>query len=324
MKRRRSPGNSVLVFVLAQTSWTALVGLWIAWYVTNAISLRRASPVLTAPMIIQGFNLVTLVLGLFFLGALVIGVTLIFFALTQQVRINRTYDDFIGSVTHELKTPLASLRLHLETLLRRETDAGLRTRLYGFMLGDTERLERLVTTILGVARVEGGTIWKDFEVHPADELFPDLVLKSASDLKLPKGVLVVEGEVDGQIKADPGLVKMVFDVLIDNAVKYSAGPPRVIVRLSSTPRSIALDFTDNGIGIPKESQKRIFAKFYRIDRPDSPVVRGTGLGLFWAREIVQLHHGSLRVQSRGVGLGSTFHVSLPLARERSAMKATGR
>jgi signal transduction histidine kinase len=183
------------------------------------------------------------------------------------------------------------------------------------MLGDTERLERLVTTILGVARVEGGTLWKDFELHPAGELFADLATKSASDLKLPEEVLTVEGELEGRVKADPGLIKMVFDVLIDNAVKYSSGSPRVVVRLSSTPRSICLEFIDNGIGIPKESLKRVFAKFYRIDRTDSPVVRGTGLGLYWAREIVLLHHGSIRVQSRGVGLGSTFQVTLPLARE---------
>lgn len=314
MKRRRNLGSSILVFVLAQTAWTCLLGLWIAWYVTNTISLRSAARVLTAPLVIQGFNLATLVVGLFLLGALLIGVTLIFTWLVQQVQLNRVYDDFIGSVTHELKTPLASVRLHLETLNRLEIAGPVRERLQGYMLGDIERLERLVTTILGVSRIETRKVRQSFDPVAAADLFPALVVRSARDFKIPDEALEVTGAVRGFLRADSGLLRTVVETLLDNAVKYSEQAPRLRLELSSSRRAAVIELSDNGIGIPKNDLNRVFSKFFRVSRPDSPVVTGTGLGLYWAREIIEMHRGRIRMLPRRPGSGSTVRIELPLMR----------
>ncbi len=314
MKRKRRLGNSILVFVLAQTAWTCLLGLWIAWYVANTISLRTAAKVLTEPMVIQGFNLVTLVVGLFLLGSLLIAITLIFFSLTQQVKINRTYDDFIGSVTHELKTPLASIRLHLETMNRRRLDEGRMRHLADLMLADAERLERLVSTILGVARIEHRKSLRGLAPIAASDFLPAIILRAAHDLKLPEKSFQVVGTAAGYIKADSEMLKTVFDILIDNALKYSPVEPTLKANIVTADRSLTVELSDNGIGIPKESLKKVFWKFYRVDRSDSPTVKGTGLGLYWAREIIIMHRGTIRATSRGLNLGSTIRIELPLVR----------
>lgn len=323
MKSRRHSRNLVLVFVLAQAAWTALLGLWIALYVTNMISLRSVTEALTNLIALKGFNLVMLVLGLFLLGALLIGITLIFVSLTRQVRVTRMYDEFIGSVTHEFKTPLASIRLHLETLQCRELNRTTQGKILNYTIDDADRLDRLVTTILGISRLEHRDSRQILSPRDAGDLFPSLVLKSARDCRFPVDRLTVSGSATGRVAADPAFLKLIFDVLIENALKYctTEAGPQLAVNCTRESRRLVISFSDNSMGIPRDALRRVFNKFYRVERSDSPSVQGTGLGLYWAQQIAQLHRGKIIAASEGIGRGSVFTLYLPLLRRDKEQEA---
>jgi len=289
-----------------------LLGLWITWYVANVISAGKAGLVAgRSPL----FDLTTtvFVLGLVFLCTLLVGLTLIFISLARQVNINKTYDNFIASVTHELKSPLASIRLHLETLAFRSVDGKRAAGLLGLMVRDADRLESLINTILEIASFEKQEVKQKLETYSAEELIQELVEQAMADFQIQDWAMDVHGCRDACIKVDPHAIKRVIDILVDNAVKYSVGPAVLRLRCFAHRRRFVVEFSDQGIGIPKESLRKIFRKFYRVEHRASPNVKGTGLGLFWASEIVRLQRGSIVAESDDGG-GALFRITLPLSR----------
>jgi signal transduction histidine kinase len=217
-------------------------------------------------------------------------------------------------MTHELKSPLASIQLYLETLNEKRIPGKKRKEFLGLMMQDTSRLNNLIVSILEIAGLEQKRIAHHFEVAAAEPLIRGLVREAIEQFKLPRNAIRIAGSAACRIVTDRNALKIVFNNLIDNAVKYSTGSARIDVRLGFSPKILWVEFRDQGIGISVTDQKRIFDKFLRLYDPHVPSVKGTGLGLYWVKEIMRLHHGRVSVTSDGENKGSTFRIELPVYR----------
>ena len=304
--------NPILVFVLAQLAWFALLGLWIYWYVSNYIIFTEVGEKLYPQLVFSSKNITALVGGLVLLVAIATGMSLIFGRLNQQLKLTGMYDNFIASVTHELKSPLASLQLYLETLQSRNVPPARQEEFLKLMLQDAGRLQRLIDSILEISHLEEKRTIYRFQVCAAEPLVRDLVAEAAEQFRLSPEAVEIRGRAPCTCRVDRDALKLVFSNLIDNAVKYSPGSARICVTMACAGRRLTLEFADQGIGISAADRKQVFKKFRRLYQPDSPSVKGTGLGLYWVREIVSAHRGKVSVRGREGRQGAAFTVELPV------------
>jgi len=303
---------NVLLFVVAQVAFFLLLGLWIYWYVNNYVLLSLVKP----DGVSETTNIVALVSGLILLIVLSVILSLIFIYLNRQLNINRLYDTFIANVTHELKSPLASIQLYLETMQKRNIPTDKQNEFIFLMLNDIERLNRLINSILYLSALEKKKMAKkmahDYHIYLADEIIHSVLKETITQFKLDEKTVHISGSASGKCVADRFWLKIVFDNLTDNAIKYSDDPLNIKIHLSSSFKHIIITFSDNGIGMARKNLNKIFQKFHRITDPQSPNVKGTGLGLFWVKEIIEYHAGSISVESPGLGQGTTFTIRLPI------------
>jgi len=249
-------------------------------------------------------------------GLIIAGLIVYTVFLVMEIKRNEEHDSFINAVTHELKTPIASIRLYLETLQSREVNDGQRREFYNIMLADAERLHNTVNQVLkaGVLREKPGASGARTAVVDlaalARECVELAVLRhhlqpSAVELQIQQGAsLLVLGDVEE--------LRTVLTNLVDNAVKYSGPEVRVVVAVvSPAPHSVWVRVVDRGVGIPKRQLKRIFNRFYRVQPLGVKAVKGTGLGLYIVRSIARAHGGRAFAHSEGEGRGATFTVELP-------------
>ncbi len=302
----------ILVFVLAQIAWFSLLSLWIYWYVSNYILLSELRENVTTETLMQSNHIGALVSGIILMIAISVGMSLIFIYLTRQVNLTRLYDNFISNVTHELKSPLSAIQLYLETLKKRNVPLKTREEFITTMLQDTERLNKLITSILDVAGLEQKKLAYKFEIYNADEIFQQLLTETASAYKLESKSFKVNGQLFGEIVIDQRALKIVINNLVDNAIKYTEDFADITVTLSQDNKYFNIEISDRGIGLSGADQKRIFKKFERIYKPDSPNVKGTGLGLYWVKEILKSHGGQILVYSAGRNRGTSFRIELPI------------
>jgi signal transduction histidine kinase len=301
----------ITVFVLAQLAWFGLLGLWIYWYVTNYILITEVEKQLFPQLVLNTPNIAALVGGLILLVTISTAMSFIFGKLNQQLNLTRMYDQFIANVTHELKTPLASIQLYLETLNFREVPRQRQSEFMSLMMQDVSRLDTLINSILEITRLEEKRSIYNLGTYNADSLVQELIGEAKDRFKLPDDSIEVRGKAPCLLRADRNAMKVVLNNLIDNAIKYSPEPVHITLSLAYTQKRFNLEFKDRGIGISGENQREIFKKFRRISNPESPSVKGTGLGLYWVKEIIRNHRGSIAVSSEGQNRGSTFHIELP-------------
>ncbi|MFH1046715.1 MAG: HAMP domain-containing sensor histidine kinase [Patescibacteria group bacterium] len=234
---------------------------------------------------------------------------------TRETEMDRMKTDFINVAVHQLKTPLAALKWSVELL----SEATKESKLSGdeeTMIGDigevTQRLNQLVTALLNVARVESGRLTVDPKPTDLGVLATDVIAenKSAANLKQQTVTLSV---ADGlpQISVDPLLVREVFKNLLTNAIKYSPKERPIEVHIGKQGGEIVCAVKDHGYGIPFADQKRVFHRFFRAENAASQTEDGTGLGLYFAKQIVDVSGGRLWFESTE-GVGTTFYFSLPL------------
>lgn len=314
MKIKTARYYHILVFIAAQIAWLLVLGLWIYRWVASYILINQVVENSPEGLPTESSNLLGLVGGLALLAAVQVGMSMNFRRLNIHFNLNRMYDNFIANVTHELKSPLASIQLHLETLGHREVPPARQKEFIELMSRDVKRLDSLINTILVIPGMEQKKIAYEFHVHGAENLVRGLVREAEEQFQPGKGAIQVRGRAPCRCVVDRNAFLIVLNNLIDNAIKYSPPPLHLTVSMACSSRWFVLKVTDRGIGIAPGDQKKVFEKFHRIDRPDSPSVKGTGLGLYWIREIVQAHGGRITLQSAGHGTGSTFRIELPIYR----------
>lgn len=259
---------------------------------------------------------VVLVFGIIFFALIIAGMVVNTIFLVRELRRSEQHDSFINAVTHELKTPVASIRLHLETLQRRALEEGQKQEFYRLMLSDTDRLTETVEQVLRAGRAGDRKAGREKTEVDFRKVVRDCMDATRTRHHLqPEALRYEEASSNGSGLRVRGsaedLRTAVFNVL-DNAIKYSGENVDVRVRLETPDeKRIVLRVQDQGVGIPADDVKRIFRRFYRVTHRSLAHVKGTGLGLFIVKAIANKHGGKVFAESEGEGRGTTIILELP-------------
>lgn len=303
--------NPVITFIAVQIVWIGLVVLWVLWFLGRHYELRNLAERYRPEMVPPHINWPVLVSGIILLAFLLVGLYVIFIYWKRQSRLYAEQKTFIAQITHELKSPLASIQLHLETIRLRKPTPEKMDRFLDTMLADTERLNNLTSNFLMAAKLEQ----RPSGVHFTSIDFSNFVQSCLEDfrkhLQDASGLTAeIEPGINAEIETEG--MEMVLRNLLENAFLYSAASPEVRVILKRSGRNCILAVRDNGRGIDKKELKNIFRMFYRV-RLSGESIKGTGLGLYIVKSVIRRHNGRIDVASAAPGKGSTFTITLPLA-----------
>jgi signal transduction histidine kinase len=287
----------------------------IAFFVALCVLLVAAAIFLNISwIVINARRLTPLILGIVFFALIIAGLIVYTVFLVLEIKRNEEHQTFINAVTHELKTPIASMRLYLQTLQAREVDEEKRRQFYDIMLADADRLHVTVEQVLkagALSQKRKPSVWSPVDIGTVAR---DAVQLARTRHHLPPDAITIETHDEGPliVNGDAEELGAVLTNLLDNAVKYSSGDVRITLSVAApTPLTVWVRVRDQGVGIPRKQLKRIFNRFYRVQTHGFRQVKGTGLGLYIVREIARAHGGRVFAQSEGEGRGATFTVELP-------------
>ncbi|MFW6050657.1 MAG: sensor histidine kinase [Myxococcota bacterium] len=306
MARRRNIRSLSVPIALAATAVPLSVALLVGW--TLVVSQNSA----LKGEVTQ--NIWLLVLGI--LSFVVVMGVLVMFSifLAREILEVRRQDSFIDSVTHELKSPLASLKLCLETLAREGLDDQQRESLRRMMMDDVDRLSSFIDDVLQASRLSHDRVGVDVGQVDVAELVARCVENVSLRHKVSREVFEMDVEPGLTVSTDRAALDIVLKNLVDNAVKYSGDHVEITVRARRHDAGgVIIEVTDRGIGIPRKDLKRVFHRFYRVPGESVHTRRGTGLGLFVVSALVRNLGGRIEAQSEGAGHGTTMRVVLPPA-----------
>lgn len=309
----------LVLFIITLIAWFFLLGLWIYYFITNYLIFKRVGERLSPQLIENPSNLFPLVMGLILLVVIFIAIIAFFSDLYRKKSLSDTYDNFIANITHELKSPISSVQLITETLLQRKVPHEKQKEFLFQIRSDLKRLEKNVNAILFLSDFQNRKFIRhypsEYRIFQADQLFRELIKESSEELNIFERITIT-GEAPYLCVADRHWMKIVIDNLLDNARKYGPEDLHLQIRLHTDSSYVIIEIEDNGIGIPEKYQKKIFDKFFRLQLPDSPSVKGSGLGLYWVKSIVRYHGGKIEVKSEGLYKGTTFIIRLPIYRKK--------
>ena len=290
------------------------------FFIALGVSLVALTIALTVGWIIPNWReWVQLAIGIPVFALLIAGVSLNTIFLVREVRRNEQQDSFLNAVTHELKTPLASIRLYLETLKLRELSEAQRQEFYSIMLADSNRLLAMVEQVLKAGEIRQRPAGNRIRIHVdmADLLATSAATTIQRHHLPPDAIQTMRFDADTNpavIIGNPEDLQTAIQNVLDNAVKYAHGKVDIQIRMNNADSTwVRFSIADQGIGIPPAQLKRIFRRFYRVPNRTMLHVKGSGLGLFLVRNIVQQHGGEVYANSGGEGRGTTIHFQLPRA-----------
>ena len=291
----------------------------IAFFVIFGVCLVAAAVFLNITWVVLNWRAgLLLFFGVLFFLIIISGVVLNTIFLVQEIRRNDQHDSFINAVTHELKTPVASIRLYLDTLRTRQLDDAKRQEFYEIMVADSDRLLHTIEQVLRAG--SSGSRWarRQFRTRiDVGQMVEECVALARTRYHLSPADLSYAESLRGErpvVLGDMDSLKAAVLNLIDNAVKYSGQQIKVFVEtVSVDAQRVAVRVTDHGVGISSAELKRIFKRFYRIPAVIAMRVKGSGLGLYIVRSVARAHGGRAYAESDGPGRGSTFTLQLPLA-----------
>ncbi|MCA9270647.1 MAG: HAMP domain-containing histidine kinase [Planctomycetales bacterium] len=292
-----------LPITLAVVMIVLLVALIVGWVLVVVGALGSGRHV--------AFFWTWLSVGTVFLALVLAGVITYMVLTIKSINLNRRQSNFIDSVTHELKSPIASLKLYLQTLTRRQVSREQETDFYAYMLEDIERLDQLINHLLEVGRLERGDAAREIAEVDLAVVLSHCAETVCMRYRLPREAV----ELDVRpciVRSSRVDLEMIFRNLMDNAVKYGGQPPRVQVAMETlTDRRVLVSIADNGPGVPKHLRRKIFGRFVRLGTELEREKLGTGLGLYIVGTLVRRYRGQVRVRDGVDGVGSMFEVELP-------------
>ena len=288
----------------------------IAFFISLGAGLTLISVLLYVGWVVLNWRHgILLVLGVLLTLVIIAGIVLNTIFLVREIRRNAQHDAFINAVTHELKTPVASIRLYLQTLQTRPVEEEKRSEFYRIMLADSDRLMDTIEQVLRTGRIGGSVHKPNLTRLDLDGVVRECIERARTLHHVTDDGLEFRPGPPAVVLGDPEEVRAAVSNLIDNAVKYSTGSVKVTVETGKVEdKYVVVKVRDNGAGIPNAELKRVFKRFYRVPGPLASRVKGTGLGLFIVRSVAKRHGGRVWAESEGPGRGSTFILQLPIAR----------
>jgi signal transduction histidine kinase len=301
MLERRSLKWPIILGVMMIVLLVALIVGWVLLAVFGAQADRGFAAVY--------WTLLTI--GTLFLVLVLVGVVMYLALSVKAINLNRRQSNFIDSVTHELKSPIASLKLYLQTIHRRQVSPEERDNFVGYMLEDVERLDTLINHLLDAARLDKTPQPSELEQIRLDDLIRSCADEVRQRYRTPNDVIRLALE-PSTLTARRVDLNMIFRNLIDNAVKYAGDPPWVeVVSQPTAEGSVVTVVRDNGRGVPRQARNKIFRRFSRLGMELERDKPGTGLGLYIVHTLVRRLKGRIFVKDREPGPGSVFEVHLP-------------
>lgn len=313
LRRLRALFHPIIVFIGVQIAWIILMGVGINWYIKKNLEFQEFARRFRPDLFTSDINWVILLEGCFLMLIILAGVYLIFVFWNKQAKLNRLQSNFVSSVSHELKSPLASIQLYLETLKYQKVSTQEKHEFVEMMLADTERLSGLIENILESSKSDPKSMQLNFLPIEIGPFLEEMMNSFQGRFKERKCATKLEIFDSPTLNIDKRMMGMVINNLINNALRYSSVGSGLKVCVKNNGKFCNIQIIDSGMGIDKSDLKKIFRKFYRIQNRDTKNIAGAGLGLFISHEIVKNHKGKLIVDSFGKGRGSTFTVALPLA-----------
>ncbi len=316
MKQAKWFFHPIFVFVLSTVALVCSLSLYIYWYVGISAGVKSLAYryQLDPSQFIEASPWVVILVLSLLVGVILAGILIIFIYHLKTLQLYRLQQTFINNFTHELKTPVTSLKLYLETFTKYEIPRDEQLKYISFMLQDAERLSNNINSILNLARIES----KVYEGVFANVDLVELVrgfLASNQHIFRECDIHVENPQEKGFYQpVIISLIEMLLMNILTNAKKYnSSSRPSIHITFEEVENIQLIRFRDNGIGIEKGESKKIFKKFYQSrNRSEHAVVGGSGIGLYLAQHIARLHQGKITADSEGAGKGSVFTVALPL------------
>ncbi len=305
MRSRRSIGFPLTLGIILLILVLTLAVGWQILVWSGAGSVERG---------LTNLDWIFFVLGAVCFLLIIVGLVWLCAWLVREIGVNQHQRAFLDAVTHEMKTPLASLRLYLDTLERHDPERERRHEFLDRMRGDLERLDQTVEQVLTAARAEESRSRARLERVVLSELLEECIAEICTSHHLPEGAVRLESGRGAMVKGDAGELSLVFRNLLEHAVKYSDEPVEVKVRVvDAADGRVKVEIADRGIGIPSGVLRKIFQRFYRVGRDVQRTAVGLGLGLFIVRNLVRRQGGRVVARSEGWGQGSRFVVTLRAA-----------
>jgi len=317
MNRSKWLFHPILILIFSILALGTSLFLYIYWYIEVSMGLRSIVERLDidADQVLASQTWVVILVLSILVGIIFMGIFIIFVYNLKTLQLYRLQHNFINSFTHELKTPVTSLKLYLETFMKHELSRKDQLKFIQYMLHDTGRLSDDIARILNLAQIESKSYTGELETHDLVKVISWFLNKNSHHFQQSE---ITVSNPDGNAypyRINLSLFDMLLMNLLTNAVKYNhARPPEIEISFEVQGKKLYIHFKDNGIGIDKSQRKKIFRKFYQVGRSDDMSARGSGLGLYLVEHIAKIHKGKIRVSSQGLGKGSTFSLVLPLRR----------
>jgi signal transduction histidine kinase len=306
--------HPLLIFIFSIVALGVSLFLYIYWYMEASVGLRA---------VVEKFNLdsgqvlapetwmVIMVLS-FLVGTILLGIFIIFVYGQKTLQLYRLQNNFINSFTHELKTPVTSLNLFLQTFTKHQLPRDDQLKYIRYMIADVNRLSENIDGILNLARIESKSYEVKFVIADLPKTIEEFVGNNRHHFRNSRIRVHPPLAPLPACRIEPSLFDMLLMNLTTNAVKYNESEiPWIDIRFEKADRRFRVHFKDNGVGFEKKERRKIFKKFYQIGRANDMSAKGSGLGLYLVQTIAGIHNWKVTARSPGIGQGSVFTLVIP-------------
>ena len=314
MNRTKWFFHPIFIFILSIVALVTSLFLYIYWYVEASTGLKSVVNKfnLDSSQVLEPQTWIVIMVLSILVGIILMGIFTIFVYNQKTLQLYRLQHNFINNFTHELKTPVTSLKLFLQTFSKHELSRDDQLKYIQYMITDVSRLSDHINRILNLARIESKSYKKEFVVSDLAEAFEQFYKNNDHFFKGCQ-ITIHHPPEPLLYSINPPLLEMLLMNLLTNAIKYNESKaPRIDIAFERQNRKLLISFKDNGIGLEKGKIKKIFKKFYQVGRTDVMSVKGSGLGLHVVQNIARIHKGKVVAESSGKGQGSVFTLILPV------------
>lgn len=318
MFRNKLMPNAIIIFTFSIVALVSLLVLYIYWYIEISSGLDDVVTRfhLDPGQVFESRTVLVIVVLSLLVSLILTGLSMTFVYNLKMQQLYRLQNNFINNFTHELKTPVTSLKLYLETFLKHDLSKEDQTKYLNYMLRDVHRLSDNISNILDLGRLESKNFKDEFVDLEVATFVSAFYRQNAHLFQGLEITAISDNHSSLVISISRPLFEMLLINLATNALKYNdAEQPELVIRFAQQGHFLSLQFSDNGIGIERSQRKKIFKKFYQVGDATMRSAHGSGLGLYLVQNIVRAHHGKIRVSSEGDG--SRFTINLPLISQSS-------